>query len=436
MFTRLFSGFTAFFLLVQSLLGLAPVQEPKCAPAFNGTFLQSWYSSCWDDERWQDEIEVMKEAGVEYLILQDIASLSSDGEWTLYYPSELDVFSETPVYCDVIENALSNCTGTGIKVFIGLADFEKWWVGAGFTRDFRTVCSVSADMVTEIYGKYYADYSDCFYGWYFTPEINNNPIMKASSGLIAKGLNKIIAAADSADSGLPLLLSPYFTEYLAVPSVLSALPEWTSFMKNVHFRDGDIFCPQDAVGAGWTEESHLEKVWQMYSAAVSACPADVKLWANCENFTSANDGGLFSPPATVEKEISTCTLDRFVRQMNVASKYCENIITFSFSHYYSPYCADDVYYRTYLSYLENGYTLESTSPSAPEGLKCENGTLCWQPCTDDTGIAYYLVSENGKPVERIDSGNDLSYPCKAGKTYTVTALDAAGNAAAASYVCR
>lgn len=427
MFTKLFSIISAFFVLLQSLSGFAPVQEQKCNPAFNGTFVQSWYSSYWDDERWQNEIKVMKEAGVEYLILQDIASLSSDGEWTLYYPSGLDAFADTPVYCDVIENALSNCTGTGIKVFIGLVDFEKWWVGAGLTRDFKTVCDTSADMVTEIYENYYSDYSDCFYGWYFTPEINNNPIMKASSGLIAKGLNKIIAAADRADKNLPILLSPYFTEYLAVPSVLSALPEWTAFMQNVNFRDGDVFCPQDAVGAGWTKESHLEKVWKMYYAAVDACPADVKLWANCENFTSANEGGLFSPPATVEKEISTCTLDRFVRQMNVASKYCENIITFSFSHYYSPYCVDDVYYKTYLSYLENGYTLEKNPPSAPEQLKAENGTLTWKPSLDDTGIAYYLVSENGKPVERIDNGSDLIFSCKKNKTYTVTALDGAGN---------
>lgn len=53
--------------------------EKKCEAEFNGTFIQSWMSSYWDDERWQDEIGAMKEAGIKYLIIQDVAHKASDG---------------------------------------------------------------------------------------------------------------------------------------------------------------------------------------------------------------------------------------------------------------------------------------------------------------------------------------------------------------------
>lgn len=51
---------------------ICPMPEKKCEAEFNGTFLQSWMSSSWDDGRWQEEIGAMKEAGIKYLIIQDV----------------------------------------------------------------------------------------------------------------------------------------------------------------------------------------------------------------------------------------------------------------------------------------------------------------------------------------------------------------------------
>lgn len=39
---------------------ICPMPEKKCEAEFNGTFLQSWMSSSWDDGRWQEEIGAMK----------------------------------------------------------------------------------------------------------------------------------------------------------------------------------------------------------------------------------------------------------------------------------------------------------------------------------------------------------------------------------------
>lgn len=139
---------------------------------FNGTFLQSWMNSYWGDERWQDEIGAMKEIGIKYLIIQDMAHKASDGTWTVCYNSNLDTFSgATFGAADVVESALRNCEGSGIKVMVGLGLYDEWWTKSGFGKDYSELCNVSADMIEEIYNKYVSKHPDAFYGWYFTPEL-------------------------------------------------------------------------------------------------------------------------------------------------------------------------------------------------------------------------------------------------------------------------
>ena len=189
--------------------------EKKCEAEFNGTFIQSWMSSYWDDERWQDEIGAMKEAGIKYLIIQDVAHKASDGTWTVYYNSNLDTFTNATFgAADVVESALRNCEGSGIKVMIGLGLYDEWWTKSGFGKDYSELCNVSADMIEEIYNKYVSKYPDAFYGWYFTPEMSNGPLVKLSSPFIAKGVNVIIDAIERTDADAPLLLSPAFKPVL------------------------------------------------------------------------------------------------------------------------------------------------------------------------------------------------------------------------------
>mgnify|MGYP007115361758 CR=1 FL=1 len=57
-FIKMISAIMAF---VMSMLPLVtPPEEQKCNPEFTGTFIQSWMSSSWDDERWAEEIENME----------------------------------------------------------------------------------------------------------------------------------------------------------------------------------------------------------------------------------------------------------------------------------------------------------------------------------------------------------------------------------------
>ena len=115
--------------------------------------------------------------------------------------------------------------------------------------------------------------------------------MKQSLPQIATGFNKVLDQATALDPAMPVLLSPFYSEYLTNASVTATLPFWQTFLNAAHLRDGDIFCPQDAIGAAWTRETSLEKVWKMYaaavkSAAIAALSSD-PLWQEAAPKTSA-----------------------------------------------------------------------------------------------------------------------------------------------------
>lgn len=427
------------FIMAILPFGNSDEQQPKCNPEFNGTFLQSWLSSTWDDERWQTEIENMEKAGIDYLILQDVANKSADDTWSVYYSTKLSAFDNAVIYPDVIDAALRNCKGSDIKVFIGLAMFDDFWTEGAITSQYADMCDVAAEMVNEIYNDYYAKYSENFYGWYFTPEFNNVLTNQININGLCNGLNIIIDSINETNKDLPLLLSPFYAEYLSTGPVIT-LVNLVRMMDKINFRDGDIFAPQDAVGAGWTSEKNLERNWKMYYEAVKACDADIKLWANCENFTLAFADtafdGIITRPATENSEVITSTLDRFVRQMMIASKYAENIITFSYNHYFSPEIAKSCYIETYLDYVKNGYVLENEAPEAVTDLKKENENgvkLSWNASKDNFGIAYYKIMKNGDFLARVEmclNNPPLEYfdaDGTAGDEYTIFAYDAAGN---------
>ncbi len=440
-FVKLISAITAFVLSVLPLVN--PPEEQKCKPEFSGTFIQSWMTCSWDDERWTEEVENMKKAGIEYLVLQCLADKGYEengGQWNVYYDTDVEALKDATFGGDCLEPALRHCQKAGIKVFVGLSMFDDFWNEAALGSLYQDVCHVAGDMIEDIYNKYGEEYKDCLYGWYFTPEISNGFLCQASLDGIIKGINHIIDRINHVDETKPLLMSPFYSEYIATGPI-TTLGSYVRFFNKVNFRDGDIFAPQDAVGAKWTREKSLETTWKLYKAAVDSCDADIKLWANCENFDGAIAseilGGALSPKITEHKSNVTATLDHFVRQMEIASKYAENIITFSYNHYYSPSHVNPAFINTYYNYIENDYTLESEAPQAPENtekVQSDRGIeLRWDEAIDNIGIAYYRLEKDGKFLARIDKyyGTEENYfideTGNMESIYTIETVDAAGN---------
>lgn len=440
-FAKIISAIVAFVMMMLPFPNQP--EEQKCKPEFTGTFIQSWMTCSWDDERWAEEVENMKNAGIEYLVLQCLADKGYEengGQWNVYYDTDVEAIKDATFGGDCLEPALKSCQDAGIKVFVGLSMFDDFWNEAALGSLYQEVCHVAGDMIEDIYNKYGEEYKDTLYGWYFTPEISNGLLCQISLDGITKGINHVIDRINEVDETKPLLMSPFYSEYLSTDPITS-LTNYVRFFNKINFRDGDIFAPQDAVGAKWTREENLEMTWKLYKAAVYTCDADIKLWANCENFdgavTSETLGGILSPEITENKSNVTATLDRFVRQMEIASKYAENIITFSYNHYYSPSNVNPAFINTYLDYIENDYVLENEAPQIPENVKKiqgENGIeISWDEAVDNFGIAYYRIEKDGQFLARIDKfyGTEENYFLDGNgsinSVYTIVTVDAAGN---------
>jgi len=409
----------------------------------SGTFIQSWLCSAWSDERWAEELTMMKGLGMEYIVLGDSATKDTSGSWYSFYPSQLDGLKEGKGSVDTVENALRNCQKFGIKVFVGMGLDENWWDKFIYDSDwFNESNTKYTEIAQELYDLYKKDYGDTFYGWYWVPEIWNADVFNHSSSsrdasitVLANGLDIVLDYLTQLSPEMPMMLSPFANTDLG--SADDNYLFWRDLIKEANFREGDILCPMDSVGAGGTKIEYLDKWFEAYSKAVAET-GKVEFWANCEDFGY-----------TMNKEACSANWDRFLQQMTIASKYCKKTITFAYAHYYSPYNTIDGFNKTYEDYLKNG-KLETEKPSTPENLtvKFENkvAILDWDASTDNMGVSQYNIYRNGKMIENICVGrsdNAVAVPqldtsttdwdakdlfsTDGMITYSVTAVDCAGN---------
>lgn len=441
------SYFKKFFAVIAALLTLflsgTATPERRTDPVFNGTFLQPWLAAYLSDEEWKSEIEEMKRDGIEYLIIQNVADKtlkSAGGEWTIYFDTQNERFANTEKEPDVVEAALRACEGTGIKVMVGLAVFEDFWYRGAFTKQYTECCEISAEFAKEIYAKYGEKYKDTLFGFYFTPEFSNIVWDSASALLLSKGLNVLLDEMTASCGDLPLAMSPYVTNYLTLGKV-DMISFWSKIFSFSRFRDGDIIAPQDAVGAGFSKASELERNWKMFRTLVESSETKLRLWANCESFSIARAktaiSGIAEPNATENKVSVPAPMDRFALQLDIASRYCDNIITFSYNHYLSETRIAPQFAEAYRTYIKNGFKAETNAPNEPGSFKKaegENGiVLTWSEAKDDIGIAYYRITKNGKFLSRIEciyNDTELSFFDEGGKlsdTYVITAFDTSGN---------
>jgi hypothetical protein len=79
-------------------------------------------------------------------------------------------------------------------------------------------------------------------------------------------------------------------------------------------------------------------------------------------------------------------------------------------------------------------TVDLTAPSAPAGLTASvSGTsvaLAWQPASDPSGVTAYRVLRDGQQVTAVAGTSAVDSPGTGSHSYTVIAVDAAGNASA------
>jgi hypothetical protein len=424
------------FFLAAAFLFAGVMSEKSIAadkPVAKGSFVQAWYCGSWSETRWQNELAAMKEAGLDYLIIASTVDCPASGTAGTYYPSTLPNTQPYESGQNMVELCLKSAEAAGIKVFLGISGADLWWGthGADTTWLYNQM-KFDNSVCDELWGLYKTKYPNAFYGWYWNYEADNYSFSTEETiDELIKAMNIQLDHLTAANIKLPFMWCPFMNSTKGTAAENKAM--WTKVFSKLNLTAGDIFAPQDCVGAGGLDISEVVEWFTALREAVDTKPG-LAFWSDVENFTSSGQPAL---------------LDRLTYQLEMEKNIVDDYITFAYCHYYSPYNTDPGFHATYLDYVKNG-ALETEAPSVPANftavLKNGDVQLDWDASTDNIGICGYIVYRNGVQISKtyrpVLNGSQLT-PLPTGLsdgslnynteyTYTVKAYDFANNISGAA----
>lgn len=359
-------------------------------PRFNGSFIQEFLVADWEDERWDLEMKMLKEAGMKYLIYAPALLKNQQGKITANYPSSLIKKKNQNA---TLEKCLRSAQKNGIRVFAGLNFDERWWK-ADYDVDWLVrQMEIGNKVAAEIIALYKDKYPDALYGWYWVWEVDNLNWMTSERQLaLAKGLNTNLDYLSEIAPNMPFMMSPFMNHQVG-GNVEEYRKIWENVFAHTHFRPGDIFAPQDCIGAGGL---NLDNLWEWFSKlkqAVNTKPG-LKFWGNVETFDY--------------QFWTSAPLERVRKQLEIVNGYVGNIISFAYSHYNSPFAVNPDYHQAYLQYCRTGEfpVIEipeiltiATKYRAPDGIKVQ-----WLPSSMKAADGYN-VYRNGTLIKKLQIRN-------------------------------
>ncbi|MEG0457276.1 MAG: DUF4434 domain-containing protein [Oscillospiraceae bacterium] len=326
------------------------IEEPNYVtdPLVTGDFIQPWYYQEFSEEKWDSHMDMLLSAGIDTLILQGTVQRSDNDlfEYSMYPSNYIESLpsstKESGYYSadQAVEMALKAAKKKGVKIFIGLNDSGSWWDENKQKNPqwIKKDVELAGTVAKEIYDLYYDEYKESFAGWYFVHEMYTQKNNLEDSWISI--LNQTIEKLNEIDKSIPLCLSPFFSAYYTTAQKITpkdAGAMWDKIIKGVNFREGDIFSPQDSYGGGERTLEYLDETFSYFRKTIDE-KGNMKFWINCENFT--NDYG-------------SASISRFTKQLKIAAKYADNIITFSYSHYYDPTYKNSKYDKEYKKYRKS-----------------------------------------------------------------------------------
>lgn len=302
-------------------------------PRASGTFIQPDMVANWDDKKWQKELFYLKEVNMKYIIINSF--IVKNHNIKRIYRTSLKSESQFETQ-DIIDICLRNCEKAGFKVFIGIDYNILWWkIGPRKPEWLYIQMRKSNYIIHELYKKYYRKYKKAFYGWYWVYEVDNlNFKDKKDFKILANAININLNYMNNSNTRLPIMLSPFMNSKYSTPQ--NYADNWKYFFKLAAFQKGDIFCPQDSVGGGGLDITEVVK-WFGYLYKAVKTKGGLLFWANVETFS--------------HKDWSSAPIKRFIKQMRIENKFVEDIVTFSYSHYYSPCNINSGFHNAYKEYL-------------------------------------------------------------------------------------
>jgi len=302
--------------------------EKKPKPIITGTFLDEIThdipSQNWGEEDWLKEFKVMKEIGIDTVII----IRAGYKNFATFDSRVIDAYVVPDL--DLAELFLRAAELNDMKLFFGLYDSGNYWMKG----DWQKETEVNKGFIDEVYDKY--GYFSSFHGWYLPHEVS------LGERNYTKLIQSIGGYCKEITPEKPTLISPFFRGVKVGGSKPITVNEhkkvWESIFENIAGYV-DICAFQD----GHVEYEELEE-W--FSATKELTDRfGITLWSNCESFDR-------------DMPIKFMPIDwRKMRvKLQVAYKFVEKIITFEFPHFMSPNSiwpsARNLYAR-YKEYLRN-----------------------------------------------------------------------------------
>lgn len=288
-----------------------PMQDTGAV--FCGSFIQYWYAKDWDEAGWTEELSALKAAGIEELIVQNIADTKKR---YAVYPTKIKGYTCNGV--DMVGNALKAAEKVGIKVRLGLGFSDDWWFKNAMDKSWLTQeANDNKEIFNEVAEKY--GFYPSLGGWYIPYEFYQ---FTAINRIYQSNLNsflKEIASEIKSKSKKDIMISPFYNSNY---SWVMPLKGWSKLVENaLKNTDIDILALQDGVGAKNNTIKQLDSLFAY--TKYSTDKLGVKLYGNVETFDSTLQGNI---PASKE---------RISSQLLIQRPYVEKFVAFSLNHYQS-----------------------------------------------------------------------------------------------------
>ncbi len=401
-----------------------PIVRPTDYPTLCGNFMQPGAFKNYSAQQMKSHLQTMYDVGIDILILQWSFENTSDGVTSVYYDASFESADKSSLYNESGKNLLGNILAAaeevGVKVFVGLNNNDEWWEKAVSDRSWLAdQADLGIKGAKQIYDTYKEQYPNALYGWYFVFEMYNTETTQTMMENAAFLLNGFCDGLTEIDGEMPMMLSPFLSAYGTEPEVTGQ--QWKEIFAMTRFRDGDIFCCQDSVGAGYISIDQLEGYYREIKKAVDT-KEGLHFWANNEDFDLSNS--------------STAPLNRFLKQLQISSSYVEAHVTFAYSHYQHPDMGKTGYHNAYKTYYETGKLPENTltAPEVSFDLE-EDGsavTLSGSIQNPDKTVAGIRILKNGEELQAIDLTREYG---KSSISFSFTDHDNAGSGSAEYEIC-
>ena len=371
--------------------------QPDSYPIADGTFIQDYLVAKWDDDRWQSEFAVLKEAGMHYIIFAPTLQTDESGINRTIYPGGLPNASEKYT-SDLVDACLRNAKRAGLKVFLGLNFNDKWW-SPNYTAEWLySQMELGNLLADDLVKRYKGQYSDTMYGWYWVWEVDNlNYTTKTRRDMLIRALNLNIDHLNKITPEMPFMFCP-FVNY-RVGNSGENRDMWQYVFSGTHFRQGDIFAPQDCVGAGGLELGMVDEWFRQMSEAVKT-KSGLEFWSDAETFDY--------------RFWTSASIDRFIEQMKIEKPYVSNIVSFAYTHYYSPFQITKNFHKAYLEYVKTGSLTLDVKPEPVDNLMVYSDLggkliLSWKEPENTEGLAGYLIFKGDILIGNIQYKSDHQF---------------------------